>query len=131
MVARMFPSFLTYAKTQILSPCFASISLIYISMAFSNVSEVSKNLIITWQSSHLSFKKWTIKKNVSTPFPWHPKIKKYSSCITWLKGWRNFSHFFLHSYFHEPRAKENHKYQYHDKKKLNNCFIDTYTHQTS
>jgi hypothetical protein len=47
MVARMFPSFLTYAKTQVLSPCFASRSLIYISMAFSDVFEVLKKLIIT------------------------------------------------------------------------------------
>jgi hypothetical protein len=47
MVARMFPSFLTYAKTQVLSPCFASTSLIYISVAFLDVFEVSKNLIIT------------------------------------------------------------------------------------
>jgi hypothetical protein len=47
MVGKMFPSSLTYARTQVLSPCSASTSLIYLAMAFLDVSEVSKKLIVT------------------------------------------------------------------------------------
>ncbi len=55
MVVRLFLSFLTYAWTRILNPCFASTSLTCIAMAFLEVFVASKNLIITWQGSHLSF----------------------------------------------------------------------------
>ncbi len=52
-------------KKWVFNPCFANTLLTCIAMAFLDVSTVSKNLTITWQGSRFSFKKWTIRTNVS------------------------------------------------------------------
>jgi hypothetical protein len=68
MVEKEPLSSLTYARTQALSPCFVGTLFTYKAMAIPNVYVVSWNPIIMWQKSHLLFKKWMIKTNVSTPF---------------------------------------------------------------
>jgi len=67
IVERLLPSFLTYARTQALSPCFASTSFTCKAMALLDVSTISKNPMVTWQGFHLSFKKCTMRIKVFTP----------------------------------------------------------------
>ncbi len=64
MVERV-PPFSTYAITWTLNPRWFT----YKAMELPNVFVVSKNPIVTWQGSHLSFKKWKISTKISTP-PW-------------------------------------------------------------
>jgi hypothetical protein len=68
MVERLLPSFLTYARTQTLNLCFGNKSFICKAKSLHMVSIVSKNPLVTWQSSHLSFKKCTIWTKISMPF---------------------------------------------------------------
>ncbi len=66
LVERLPHSSLTYAITWTLNPCFARISFICKAMAFTKVSTISKKPMVTWWGSHLSFKKCTMRTNVST-----------------------------------------------------------------
>jgi hypothetical protein len=43
----------------------------------------------------LVIQKMNNKKKCINTSPWYLKIKRYSACITWLKGWRNKSFFCL------------------------------------
>ncbi len=65
MVEILFPSSLTKVITQALSPCFASISLTCKAMALPKFFVISKKPMVTWQDSHLSFKKCTWKQMYS------------------------------------------------------------------
>jgi hypothetical protein len=60
MVKRWFFSFLTHVKTQTLNPYFANKSFICKAKAFFVIFVVTNYPMITWQGSHLSFKKCTI-----------------------------------------------------------------------
>ncbi len=89
MVEKLFFSSLTYTKTWALSACFVNTSFTCNAMALLDVFEVSKKLIITWQGLHLSFKKWTIKANVSNLNPLTSKDQNMQcACTTRFKGWR-------------------------------------------
>jgi hypothetical protein len=66
MVERLPASFLTYAITWVMNPCFANMSLTYKAIALLVVFTISKNPMVMWHGSHWSFKKCTIVTKVST-----------------------------------------------------------------
>jgi len=66
MVEILLLSSLPYGKTWTLNMCFTSGLVTCIIMTLLDVSIVSKKLIVTWQNSHLSFKKCMIKMKMPT-----------------------------------------------------------------
>jgi hypothetical protein len=67
MVKRLLPSSLMYVIIQELKLYFVNTSLIYKVMPFLVMLIVSKKSTITWQYSHLEFKKCTRMMKVSIP----------------------------------------------------------------
>jgi hypothetical protein len=93
MVARLFLSFLTYVKTWILNTFFASTSFICNANAFLDMFATLScyNYMTRFP---LVIQGMNNKKKCINTFLWHPKIKRYGACITWLKGWKNKPFFF-------------------------------------
>ncbi len=67
MMERLFAWSLTYIRTWTLSLCFTSKTFICKAKTPFVVSTILKNPMVTWQSSHLSFEKCTIRTKISTP----------------------------------------------------------------
>jgi hypothetical protein len=89
MVARLFPSFLTY----VLNLFFTSTSFICNAKALLDMFATLScyNYMTRFP---LVIQEMNNKNKCINTFLWHPKIKRYGACITWSKSWRNKPFFF-------------------------------------
>ncbi len=91
MVERWFLSSLTHVKTRTLNPYFANKSFICKTKALFVVFVVANYPMITWQGSHLSFKKCTIITKLPIPFPDIQRSKLMVKVLhEWWSMWRKY-----------------------------------------